>query len=104
MIVTNVITNGHSAQKTRTGRRRARRLSHKEKLINPAGNDGLLFGNPSLFGTQVVAVAATWAYSIAATFVLLKILDATMGLRVEESEEDEGLDVSQHGESAYELE
>jgi Amt family ammonium transporter len=35
---------------------------------------------------------------------LLKILDATMGLRVEESEEDEGLDVSQHGESAYELE
>jgi Amt family ammonium transporter len=75
-----------------------------QKLINPAGNDGLLFGNPSLFGTQVVAVAATWAYSIAATFVLLKILDATMGLRVEESEEDEGLDVSQHGESAYELE
>jgi Amt family ammonium transporter len=36
--------------------------------------------------------------------LLLKILDATMGLRVEESEEDEGLDVSQHGESAYELE
>jgi Amt family ammonium transporter len=75
-----------------------------QKLINPAGNDGLLFGNPSLFGTQVVAVAVTWAYAIAATFVLLKILDATMGLRIEESEEDEGLDVSQHGESAYELE
>jgi Amt family ammonium transporter len=75
-----------------------------QKAINPAGNDGLLFGNPSLLGTQVVAVAATWAYAIVATFVLLKILDAMMGLRVEESEEDEGLDVSQHGESAYELE
>jgi Amt family ammonium transporter len=75
-----------------------------QKLINPAGNDGLLFGNPALLGAQVVAVAATWAYAIVATFVLLKILDATMGLRVEESEEDEGLDVSQHGESAYELE
>ena len=75
-----------------------------QKLINPAGNNGLLFGNPSLFGTQVVAVAATWAYSIGVTFILLKILDATMGLRVEESQEDEGLDVSQHGESAYELE
>jgi Amt family ammonium transporter len=75
-----------------------------QKLINPAGNDGLLFGNPSLLGTQVLAVAATWAYSIAVTLILLKILDATMGLRVEDSQEDEGLDVSQHGESAYELE
>jgi Amt family ammonium transporter len=75
-----------------------------QKLVNPAGADGLLFGNPRLFGTQLVAVAATWAYSIAVTFVLLKILDATMGLRVDEGQEDEGLDVSQHGESAYELE
>jgi ammonium transporter, Amt family len=75
-----------------------------QKLVNPAGADGLFFGNPSLFGTQLLAVAATWAYSIGVTFVLLKILDATMGLRVEESQEDEGLDVSQHGESAYELE
>ena len=75
-----------------------------QKLVNPSGADGLLFGNPSLLGTQVLAVAATWAYSIGVTFVLLKILDATMGLRVEPGEEDEGLDVSQHGESAYELE
>src|ERR1700730_9980376 len=75
-----------------------------QKLINPAGNDGLLFGNPSLFGTQAVAVIATWVYSIGVTFVILKILDSTMGLRVEESEEDEGVDVSQHGESAYEVE
>ena len=75
-----------------------------QKLVNPAGDNGLLFGNPSLFGTQVLAVAATWTYSIAVTFILLKVLDATMGLRVDEGQEDEGLDVSQHGESAYELE
>jgi Amt family ammonium transporter len=75
-----------------------------QKLINPAGNDGLLFGNPSLFGTQVLAVIATWAYSIGVTFIILKLLDATMGLRAADGEEDEGLDVSQHGESAYELE
>jgi len=75
-----------------------------QKLVNPSGADGLLFGNPSLLGAQVLAVAATWAYSIGVTFVLLKLLDATMGLRVEPDEEDEGLDVSQHGESAYELE
>jgi len=75
-----------------------------QKIVNPAGDNGLFFGNPRLFGTQIVAIAATWAYSIAVTFILLKVLDATMGLRVDEHEEDEGLDVSQHGESAYELE
>jgi Amt family ammonium transporter len=75
-----------------------------QKLINPAGNDGLLFGNPSLFVTQLLGVAATWVYAGVVTFVLLKILDATLGLRVDESHEEEGLDISQHGESAYELE
>jgi Amt family ammonium transporter len=75
-----------------------------QKVINPAGNDGLLFGNPALFVTQALAVAATWTYSIVVTFVLLKVLDLTMGLRVEDDEEAEGLDISQHGESAYALE
>jgi len=74
------------------------------KLINPAGNDGLFFGNPGLIGTQVVAVLATWVYAAVVTFVLLKVLDAVMGLRVDAQQEDEGLDVAQHGESAYTLE
>ena len=74
------------------------------KLINPAGNDGLFFGNPGLLGTQVIAVLATWIYAAVVTFVLLKVLDAVMGLRVDAQQEDEGLDVTQHGESAYTLE
>ena len=74
------------------------------KLINPAGNDGLFFGNPGLLGTQVIAVLATWLYAAVVTFVLLKVLDAVMGLRVDAQQEDDGLDVTQHGESAYTLE
>jgi ammonium transporter, Amt family len=74
-----------------------------QKAVNAAGADGLFFGNASLFGTQVVAVLATWVYSAAVTFVLLKVLDATMGLRVSAEQEDEGLDVAEHGESAYAL-
>jgi Amt family ammonium transporter len=74
-----------------------------QKAVNAAGADGLFFGNPALFGTQAVAVLATWAYSAAVTFGLLKILDLTMGLRVRAEQEDEGLDVAEHGESAYAL-
>jgi ammonium transporter, Amt family len=74
-----------------------------QKAINAAGADGLFFGNAALFGTQVIAVLATWVYSAAVTFVLLKVLDATMGLRVNAEQEDEGLDVAEHGESAYAL-
>jgi Amt family ammonium transporter len=71
------------------------------KAINPAGNDGLFFGNPAQFGTQTIAVLATWVYAIVVTFVILKVLDAVMGLRVAAEQEDAGLDVSQHSESAY---
>jgi Amt family ammonium transporter len=74
-----------------------------QKAINAAGADGLLFGNASLLGVQAVAVLATWVYSAAVTFVLLKTLDLTMGLRVGAEQEDEGLDVAEHGESAYAL-
>jgi Amt family ammonium transporter len=74
-----------------------------QKAINAAGGDGLLFGNASLLGVQAVAVLATWVYSAAVTFVLLKTLDLTMGLRVGAEQEDEGLDVAEHGESAYAL-
>jgi Amt family ammonium transporter len=72
-----------------------------QKAVNAAGADGLFFGNAGLFGTQLVAVLATWVYSATVTFVLLKVLDATMGLRVNAAQEDEGLDVVEHGESAY---
>jgi Amt family ammonium transporter len=61
---------------------------------------GLLEGGP-LLAAQIAAVVITWALAIGATFIILKVLDAVMGLRVSESEEIQGLDLSQHGEEGY---
>ncbi|MCX7425886.1 MAG: ammonium transporter [Planctomycetia bacterium] len=61
---------------------------------------GLLEGG-SVLTAQLIATAITWALAIVVTFVLLKVLDATMGLRVSHAEEIEGLDMSQHGEEGY---
>ena len=74
-----------------------------QKIINSAGNNGLFFGNPSQFLTQAIGVAATMAYSITVTLVLLKVLDLLIGLRVSDEEEVVGLDITQHEESAYTL-
>jgi Amt family ammonium transporter len=71
------------------------------KLINEAGNNGLFFGNAGQLGVQVLSVAAAWAYSFIVTLIILKVLDATMGLRVSEEDESVGLDLSLHGESGY---
>jgi Amt family ammonium transporter len=69
--------------------------------INPDGANGLFFGNGALLGKQAIAVAATWAYSFGMTWVILKVLDRLMGLRVRREEEEVGLDLTQHGERAY---
>jgi Amt family ammonium transporter len=74
-----------------------------QKIINPAGNDGLLFGNPSLFIKQGIAVIAAIIYSAIITFIILKVLDSVLGLRITEEEEEIGLDNTQHRESAYTL-
>ena len=71
------------------------------KAVNEAGTNGLFFGNPGLLGVQGLAVVVTWVYSFGVTFILLKILDKTMGLRVSEEDEDSGLDLSQHNETGY---
>ncbi len=73
------------------------------KAVNPAGNDGLFFGNPTLLKYQIIAVIVTAAYAFVVTAILLKVLDATMGLRVSKEDEVTGLDLSQHGESGYTL-
>ncbi|MFZ3122078.1 MAG: ammonium transporter [Thermodesulfovibrionales bacterium] len=73
------------------------------KLINSAGNDGLFYGNASLLLNQIISVGAVWIYSFAATLVILKVIDWTIGLRVSEEDEADGLDLSQHGESGYTL-
>jgi Amt family ammonium transporter len=61
---------------------------------------GLLEGGSRL-PAQLIATAITWGLAIAATFIILKVLDATMGLRVAPTEEVQGLDLSQHGEEGY---
>ncbi len=71
------------------------------KLINPGGADGLFYGNPQQFLIQLLAVAVSWVFSFVMTWVILKVLDAVMGLRVPDKEEARGLDMSQHGEPAY---
>src|SRR5918995_5061766 len=71
------------------------------KAINPAGNDGLFFGNPAQLGVQVITVLATIAFVLVMTFIILSILKAAMGLRVSEEEERMGLDLTQHNERGY---
>ena len=71
--------------------------------VNAAGADGLLFGHPSQLVIQAVGVVATVVYSFVLTYVLLRVVDATMGLRATDEDEIMGLDLSQHGERAYGL-
>ena len=75
-----------------------------EKVINSAGNNGLLFGNPHQLLVQVIAVVAVGIYSFVATWLILKLLSwFKMPLRVSASEEAEGLDMAVHGEAGYRL-
>ena len=71
------------------------------KAVNAAGADGLFYGNPGLFLIQLKAVVVTVVYSFVVSYVLLKLIDLTMGLRVSEQEEQIGLDLTQHRESGY---
>jgi Amt family ammonium transporter len=73
-----------------------------DSTINSAGADGLLNGGGvGLLGKQAVAVAVTLSFSALASLVLLKIVDAAVGLRVSKDEELTGLDLSQHSEVGY---
>ena len=73
------------------------------KTVNPAGADGLLYGNPAQLWIQVKAVIITVVYSFVVGIVLLKAVDIVMKLRVSEHEERVGLDLTQHREAAYTL-
>ncbi len=70
--------------------------------VNPAVR-GLFDGNPAQLGIQALAVVVVAAFSFAGSYVLLKLVDKISPLRVSPEEEDEGLDMSQHGEEAYQL-
>ncbi len=72
------------------------------RAITGATEDaGLIEGNVRQFGNQVISVIAAWALAAVGTLVLLKIVDALVGLRVSQDEEIQGLDVTQHGEEGY---
>ena len=73
-------------------------------IINPAAADGLLHGNPGQLLNQIVAIATTWIFAIVMTFIIIKIVDLMVGLRLLPDDEILGLDSSQHGESGYNLE
>jgi Amt family ammonium transporter len=62
---------------------------------------GLIYGNFHQFEVQVIAAVAAVVYAFVVSYVLARIVDATLGLRVTEDEEYVGLDISQHGEKAY---
>jgi Amt family ammonium transporter len=73
-----------------------------DTAVNSLGADGVFAGGgTSLLGKQLLAVGVTLVWSFVITFVLAKVIDATIGLRAKPDEESEGLDVSQHAEAGY---
>lgn len=71
------------------------------KTVNAAGNNGLFYGNPTQLFIQLKAVIITAVYSFVVTFVMLKALNAIMGVRTSEQDERIGLDLTQHREAGY---
>ncbi|HET6350727.1 MAG TPA: ammonium transporter [Coriobacteriia bacterium] len=71
--------------------------------VNAAGRDGLLFGNPGQLVPQIVGVLVTIVFSFGISFVILKVLDATIGIRASAEDEERGLDLVDHAETGYVL-
>lgn len=71
------------------------------KTVNPGGADGLFYGNPTQLIIQLKAVAITIVFSFVASYLLFKLVDITMGLRVDTDEEKVGLDLTEHREAGY---
>jgi len=74
-----------------------------QSSVNAAVPDGLLFGGGAFFLKQIVAVLAVMAFTFVASYILARIVKAVIGLRAEENEELEGLDISLHEERGYVL-
>ncbi len=73
------------------------------QAVNSAGVNGLLYGNPRLLGIQALAVVVVALYAATVTWGLLKLIDVVWGVRVTIDEERTGLDMTQHGEPAYQM-
>jgi ammonium transporter, Amt family len=70
-------------------------------LINPAGPNGLLYGNLTQIGIQALGVAVAAILGFGGTIIIMKVINAVIGLRVKEVEEEVGLDITEQGETAY---
>ena len=70
-------------------------------IINPNGPNGLLYGNPIQLAIQALGVAVAAVLAFVGTIAIMKIIDATIGLKVKDEEEEIGLDITQHAERAY---
>ncbi|MBD3880201.1 ammonium transporter [Phormidium tenue FACHB-886] len=71
------------------------------KAVNEFGDDGLLYGNPGQVWEQFLGVLVTYIFAAVGTFVIIKVLSLFMEMRVKPTVEDQGLDVSEHGEEGY---
>jgi Amt family ammonium transporter len=71
------------------------------KAINPAGANGLFYGNPTFFFKEVIAVVGASVYAFLFTYIMLIIINYFTPVRVSEQAEREGLDMHIHGEKAY---
>lgn len=71
------------------------------RAVNPAGADGLFFGNPKQFLVQLTAVGITLVYSLVVSAIIYKLVDVFIGVRVDDKQEAMGLDLTQHHERAY---
>jgi ammonium transporter, Amt family len=72
------------------------------KAVNPAGADGLFLGNGRFFVVQVLTVVASSIYAFVFTFLMLWAINKVTRVRTTSGEEEQGLDASLHGETAYE--
>lgn len=70
-------------------------------ITGEGGEQGALYGDWHQLGVQVFATIVSIVFSVVVTFILYKVVDATIGMRVDKRVEEEGLDVYEHGESAY---
>jgi Amt family ammonium transporter len=71
------------------------------KAINPAGADGLIYGNFALLKAHLISTGATALYAATVTFLIIKLMSYVMNIRATSKEEAEGLDLALHGEEAY---
>ncbi len=71
------------------------------KAVNPAGADGLFYGNASQLTTQLIGVGISWVFAAVMTFLILKAIGLFMEVRATTEQEVQGLDITEHGERGY---